>query len=161
MRASRQTPLPADTKAPQVLTRSEIRTLSSLIAARRERNRRFANGAKLFCDPAWDILIDLLDAGMRGRSVSITGTCGASGVPLTTALRYIRLLEQEDLIEREADGEDGRRVFLSLTIRGWAEMRAYAAWLAEAEEKLGMDRPGRTGESAISDLPSVVGRRSI
>lgn len=136
-----------DSYRPDPLTRSEIRTLTSLVAARRERNRRFVNGAKLFCDPAWDMMIDLLDAGMRGRSVSITGACGASGVPPTTALRYVRLLEQEDLIERASDEDDGRRVFLSLTARGWAEMRAYAAWLAKVDTEAD-HRPGTIGDAS-------------
>lgn len=129
MHAIRESRRDAETVPRPPLTRSEIGILSSLVAARRERNRCFANEAKLFSDPAWDILIDLLDAAMRGRPVSITGACGASGVPLTTALRYIRLLEQERLIVREADDADGRRVFLSLTAHGWERMRVYAAWL--------------------------------
>ncbi len=131
----------AETGPRPPLTRSEIGILSSLVAARRERNRRFANGAKLFCDPAWDILIDLLDAGMKGKSVSITGACGASGVPATTALRYIRLLEQQNLIEREVDEDDGRRIFLLITTRGWAEMKAYAAWLTTVSSRHDVDRP--------------------
>lgn len=149
----------AETFPQPPLTRSEISVLSSLVAARRERNRRFANGAKLFCDPAWDIMIDLLDAGMRGRSVSITGACGASGVPSTTALRYVGLLEQEDLIERASDEHDGRRVFLSLTARGWAEMRAYAAWMAkvdtEADERSGTIGDASGGRGRIPIAPSA------
>lgn len=132
--------------------------LASLVAARRERNRRFANAAKLFADPAWDILVDLLDSGMRGIPVSVTGACVASGVPLTTALRYIRLLEQEGLISRGADEDDGRRVFLSITVRGWSEMRAYAAWLSTMAARIGEDHPeiirGARGGAGRTDAPS-------
>lgn len=44
----------------------------------------------LFRDPAWDMLLDLTLAHTECRRVSVTSLCIASGVPPTTALRWIR-----------------------------------------------------------------------
>lgn len=115
------------------LTQTARKVLSRVIDARHERNRRFANRSKLFSDPAWDILLDLLRAELKGTPVSITSACAASGVPHTTALRYVRILEIEDLISRRADAEDGRRAFLTVTPHGWAQVSGYIRWLEERE----------------------------
>lgn len=110
-------------------TLAQREVLVRMIDARHERNRRFANRSKLFSDPAWDILIDLLGAELKAARTSITSACAASRVPHTTALRYIRLLETEGLISRRADAEDGRRMFLTVTPHGWAEVGGYVRWL--------------------------------
>lgn len=69
----------------------------------------------LFGEPAWDLLLDLFIAGEEGKGVSITSACIASGVPSTTALRWIGVLEERGLIARVPDPEDGRRIYVSLT----------------------------------------------
>ncbi len=106
--------------------------LMRLVESRRRRNKAFANRSKLFCDPAWDMLIDLFDAAIKGKPVSITAACAASGVAYTTALRYIRLMELEGLITRRGDVEDGRRAILLIADRGYAKMHSYVRWLENA-----------------------------
>lgn len=66
-------------------------------------------------DPAWSILLDLFEAKMTGKSRAIKSACLASGVPATTALRYLDLLVCEGYVERSFDPADGRRVLVSLT----------------------------------------------
>ena len=87
--------------------------LYDMLAARRARARYFSNG--LFADPAWDILLDLLLSRLSQTRVSVTSVCVASNVPSTTALRWIRLLENEGLVSRRADHLDGRRFYIELT----------------------------------------------
>ena len=79
----------------------------------------------LFGEPAWDILLDLAMHEGQGRQVSITGACIGSGVPLTTALRWITVLDQKGLIARLPDPLDQRRTFVSLTGLGRALLRTY------------------------------------
>jgi DNA-binding MarR family transcriptional regulator len=81
---------------------------------RRLRDRMFAD-PNLFADPAWDILIDLYIASEEGRGISVSSACIASAVPVTTALRWIKILEQGGHISRHEDPSDARRVFMSLT----------------------------------------------
>ena len=80
---------------------------------------------KAFHAPGWDILLDLYAHALEGRRVSITSSCIASGVPPTTALRYLQVLEEAGLIERVDDRVDRRRSFLSLTSETRNLMRQY------------------------------------
>lgn len=112
--------LPSD-KPPNPLrqTREPLpdpRMVRDIIRGRQMRLRFF--GEDLFADPAWDMLLDLTAARAERRRVSITSLCIASGVPTTTALRWIKLLEQSGLVQRIEDETDRRRAFISLTDRG-------------------------------------------
>lgn len=92
------------------------RWVKSIIRARQLRFRYFSSD--LFADPAWDMLLDLTLARAERRRVSVTSLCIASGVPTTTALRWIKLLEQSSLVERVEDETDRRRAFMVLSDRG-------------------------------------------
>ena len=97
--------------------------LRRMLSARRARAAYFPDG--MFADPAWDILLDLLIARLDQARVSITSSCHAANVPQTTALRWIKVLENEDLISRHADRLDGRRMFLELTPKAVLAMKNY------------------------------------
>lgn len=101
--------------------------MNRLIRERRLRARLFGEG--LFADPAWDMLLDLARARIECQGVSVTSLCHASGVPPTTALRWIRLLERRDLIAREHDRQDRRRSFVVLTPGAAEAMERYLAEL--------------------------------
>jgi DNA-binding MarR family transcriptional regulator len=81
--------------------------------------------ARLFAEPAWDMLLELYVAHLLQRRMSITGLCGASRVPATTALRWIDVLQSEDLVLREKDPLDGRRIFVELTVNGSNAIKHY------------------------------------
>lgn len=83
----------------------------------REQRRRHLD-ADLLGEPMWDILLDLYAQEGAGREVSVTSCCLAAGVPATTALRWIGVLENRDLIARRNDHNDGRRHHLYLTTKG-------------------------------------------
>ena len=57
--------------------------------------------------------------------MAVTSACIGSGVPSTTALRWLNVLEARGLVEREEDNADARRSFVRLTPRGQALMREY------------------------------------
>jgi len=87
--------------------------IRAIIRARRLRENYFP--ACLFADPAWDMLLDLMAARLEGSPVAVSSLCIASGVPATTALRWIRTLTERGLLVRVADPRDGRRVFIDLS----------------------------------------------
>ncbi len=91
------------------------------IYAERRRRHKFLP-ADLFGEPTWDIVLDLYIAAREGRRVPTTSSCIGAHVPPTTALRWLRILEQRGLVEREDDGRDGRRTFVCLTGAGLAAM---------------------------------------
>jgi DNA-binding MarR family transcriptional regulator len=84
-----------------------------VLRVRQQRNTIL--GADSFRDPAWDMLLDLYvqDSGATGTMVS--ALCIASGVPQTTALRYIYRLEQLGLVKTTGHPTDQRRTMVSLT----------------------------------------------
>ncbi|MBC9031949.1 MarR family transcriptional regulator [Sphingomonas sp. JC676] len=97
---------------------------------RRKRGDFF--GADLFADPAWEILLDLFAAGIEGRVVSITSACIASGVPTTTALRWITLLVSRGAVCRAPDARDHRRSHLYLSTEAKAVMAEWLRALSQA-----------------------------
>jgi hypothetical protein len=94
--------------------------------------------AKIFKDlrlgePTWDMILELYVAECEGHRVDVSGLCLASGVPPTTALRYVDLLFREGHIAKVDDRDDGRRAFVNMQ----ADMRAAVDdWLDQAEAGL-------------------------
>lgn len=88
------------------------RLVRRIIATRQRRSRYF--DGELFADPAWDMLLDLTAARAEHVRVSVTSLCIASGVPPTTALRWIGQMAKAGLVERIEDDADKRRAFIVL-----------------------------------------------
>jgi hypothetical protein len=96
-----------------------------VIRARRSRARYFAED--LFADPAWDMMLDLLQAEISQLRVPVSSLCIAAAVPATTALRWLKTLVQQGLFVRRADPHDGRRVFVELAPETSQALRRYFA----------------------------------
>lgn len=90
----------------------------------REARGRFFS-ADLWGELGWSILLDLFVQRVRGKAVSITSACIASGGPPTTALRWLHQLEQEGLIYSQACSADARRRYVGLSPSGYESMRRY------------------------------------
>lgn len=103
-----------------------------IIRMRQSRARFF--DAELFGDPAWDILLDLTAARGEGQRVSVTSLCIASGVPATTALRWIGQMVEACLLVRVQDPEDRRRAFIQLSEASADAMARYFAEIGTAAE---------------------------
>ncbi|MFM5918504.1 MAG: MarR family transcriptional regulator [Novosphingobium sp.] len=91
---------------------------------RRQRAKIFQDPA-LFGEPAWDMLLDLYIADLKGKALSVTDACIGSAVPSTTALRWIAIIQEAGLVAREEDPKDARRFYLHLTDKGSSLMQAY------------------------------------
>jgi DNA-binding MarR family transcriptional regulator len=105
-------------------------TVRAVIRARRLRARYFPE--ELFADPAWDMLLDLLQAEIAHLRVPVSSLCIAAAVPATTALRWLKTLVQEGLFVRRADPHDGRRVFVELAPDTSSALRRYFAEVGQA-----------------------------
>lgn len=92
----------------------------------RRRRKEFLP-ADLFGEPAWDIMLDLYVAAKLDKRIAVTSACLGADVPVTTALRWLHLLEVKGLIERYDDDRDQRRTFVRLTTQGYASMTRYFA----------------------------------
>jgi hypothetical protein len=98
-------------------------TVREVIRARRLRARYFPED--LFADPAWDMLLDLLQAEIAQLRVPVSSLCIAAAVPATTALRWLKAMVAQGLFVRRADPHDGRRVFVELAPRASQALRRY------------------------------------
>lgn len=113
-------PLPAGDLPP--LSADVVR---SVIRARRLRARYFRED--LFADPAWDMLLDLLQAEIAQLRVPVSSLCIAAAVPATTALRWLKTMVSQGIFVRRADPHDGRRVFVELAPDASQALRRYFA----------------------------------
>lgn len=82
----------------------------------------------LFANPGLDILLFLFAEGVDGRTVTTNACCAAAGVPRTTALRWVKLLQDRGLIDGSDDVSDRRVTMLALSDRAREIIRA---WLTD------------------------------
>ena len=73
------------------------------------------------------MLLDLTAARAERKPVSVTSLCIASGVPASTALRWIKHMVEMGLFERKEDLADKRRAFIGLSKAGVQAMVRYFA----------------------------------
>ncbi len=115
-------PLPSATLVRQIIAARKLRT-------------RFFDG-DFFADPAWDMLLDLTAARVEHTRVSVTSLCIASGVPPTTALRWIGQMTEAGLFDRVEDDADRRRAFVCLSDKAADGMARYFSELDRDAQKL-------------------------
>jgi hypothetical protein len=70
---------------------------------------------ELFANPALNILLDLYVNRSEGHRVSTSAACTASGVPTTTALRWINALSKRGMVVKHGLPSDKRFTFLELS----------------------------------------------
>lgn len=107
-----------------------VETVRSVIRARRLRARYFPE--ELFADPAWDMLLDLLQAEIAHLRVPVSSLCIAAAVPATTALRWLKTMVARGIFIRRADPHDGRRIFVELAPEASQALRRYFGELGQA-----------------------------
>ena len=94
-----------------------IETMLALAVATIQR-RTFRDAqfrSALFADPAWDMLLDLFAARLKGKRICVSSLCIAARVPPTTALRWIRNMAEHGEIIRRPDPADRRRVYVAIS----------------------------------------------
>ena len=114
---------PADQRSTAALAPLSAETVRNVIRARRLRGRFFSE--ELFADPAWDMLLDLLQAEIAQLRVPVSSLCIAASVPATTALRWLKTLVSQGLFVRRPDPHDGRRVYVELAPDASHALRRY------------------------------------
>lgn len=97
-----------------------IHLAKGLYKSRRRRENYFS--FDIFGEPAWDMLIDMYIQKAGGKKVAVSDACIASSVPPTTGLRWITILEHQNLIVRIQDENDKRRVFLELSDQAYQKI---------------------------------------
>lgn len=93
---------------------------------------------EFFGEPAWDIYLDLYIAAHERRDVSVTSACLATTLPPTTALRWLRLMEDEGIVVRERDERDSRRSNVRLSAEAFTRMKRYFKAIAEDQPAIAL-----------------------
>ena len=68
-----------------------------------------------FGEPAWGILLNLYLSHVEDRPMRITSLCISSGVPPTTALRWIGQMTEAGILNRTVDKLDPRATYIFLS----------------------------------------------
>lgn len=109
---------------PHEPTQEELEAFAaSMMKQRLIRSKFFENRA--LSDTAWDILLDLTIAGLRGERIPASSACASAQVPLSTALRHLNQLVEAGMVKRELDPDDKRRTLLELESHTLELMRRY------------------------------------
>jgi DNA-binding MarR family transcriptional regulator len=98
-------------------------TMLALLRLRRLRAVAFSG--RLFAQPAWDMLLELLECDLWARRTSVSSLYLAAGVPPATALRRLNDMEAAGLVRRTDDPRDRRRQFVELTPGTRAKLTAF------------------------------------
>jgi hypothetical protein len=94
-------------------------------AIRAWRERACYLPGELFFDPAWGMLLELLHAEIGKRQVSLRRLCKASGASSPSAIRWLKVLEDRELVIRQADPLDPGNERLELSPKGSTALRLY------------------------------------
>lgn len=121
-----ETPACPDAQAQAGSDEDLSRLARSIVAARRRLGSHL--DATLFANPGMDILLFLFAEGLNGSTVTTNACCAAAGVPRTTALRWIKLLQDRGLVLGSDDISDRRVTMLALSEAGRTTIRN---WLGE------------------------------
>jgi len=104
----------------------QLASLAKNIRSARDMRRELL-GPDIFGEPAWDILLSLYVASAEEYRMKVSAICNESGVPDTTALRWLDILSQRGLIEKIANPLDARSRYVSLTGEGRRKMEKLLA----------------------------------
>ena len=94
-------------------------------AARRFNRRELFGEFDIFSDPAWDILLELYIADATGSQLYASVVGSEAGIPQSTALRWLAVLEKAGLLRRRHDMFDKRRQWIGLTPRALSLMEKH------------------------------------
>ncbi len=152
-RVRQQFVLPPETQAnPEAIARL-------LYDQRRLRGEAFGIDAKLFSEPAWDLLLDVFIAAGEERVVSVSAAAVGACVPPTTALRCVRVLEERGLVTTRPHPTDGRMKIVRLTPASRDMMRHYLELLRGGVATASVGSP--TASSAASARASATTARTV
>lgn len=102
---------------PNAVSRTE-QQIEWLLRLRRERSEML--GQDLFADPAWDILLQLFAAKLRGRTMKLTDL--VTDAPPTTLARWAAVLEERGLVFGHLDPLIPSDLRIELSARGAVKM---------------------------------------
>jgi DNA-binding MarR family transcriptional regulator len=100
-----------------------VKLAQTIIEARRRRAEIF--NPAMFGEPAWELLLTLFVMDREGPRLTIGRLAQVAGTKLTTALRWLEYLEDQEFVRREQHPNDARTAFIELTDKARNTLRLY------------------------------------
>jgi len=104
--------------------------VTRVIEAWRERTSYLPG--ELLSDPAWGMLLELLQAEVQDRRVSSSRLCKVSAVSATTAVRWLKVLEGQGFVVRRTYPQHPNIEFVELSRKGSSALRRYFHEIVES-----------------------------
>ena len=89
---------------------------------------------ELLSDPAWGMLLELLQAEIQDRRASLQSLCKVSAVPASTGARWLRALERQALVLRWPDPQHPDDEIIALSRKGSSALRRYFHEVVQSPE---------------------------
>lgn len=128
MTPSEQMPQPGGAAPYCVISGGDEHDRLAAIARGEAQSRRRRNSLiryDFFAEPAWDMLLELYIHRHGGQSIGSASLCAATVAGPTTALRWIGLLIDKNLVAWRHPGTGESDVQIALSDRGVEEMERY------------------------------------
>jgi hypothetical protein len=119
-----------------------------IYSARRKRSV-VTEWEELFGEPAWDLILHLFIAAHESRDVSVSSACLGAGVPTTTALRWLNVLEEKGMVLREEDPRDHRRGLVRISTTGSSQVGRYLRQIADGYSAFVLLKPGSKSAASL------------
>lgn len=113
----------------------------AILQLRRYRESLFTWSA--FADPAWDMILELYACHLEGTQIDVKSATVASAVPATTALRHLKMLEENGTLHSATDPNDGRRRHVWLSEEAIASLDTYSQEVQRVLTPLFAGDPGQ------------------
>lgn len=116
----------ADSKSPasedQIIVNEDLDRLDLVDRANeylrwgRLKSKTLDAGNGLFADSCWNMCLDIYICGLKDERVTVSAIAHSSGIPMTTAMRYINVMVEQGLIEKTPNPADNRMIFVSASL---------------------------------------------
>ncbi|HEY9090341.1 helix-turn-helix domain-containing protein [Parasphingorhabdus sp.] len=81
-------------------------------------------GSGLFADSCWNMCLDTYICDLKGKKVTVSSIAHGSGIPMTTAMRYLNVMTEEGMLQKSPNPSDNRMIFLSISASCKAKISA-------------------------------------
>jgi hypothetical protein len=75
-------------------------------------------GNGLFSDGCWNMCLDIYICNLNEQPVTVSSIAHSSGIPMSTAMRYINVMTEQKLLQKNLNPADNRMVFISISADG-------------------------------------------
>ena len=81
----------------------------------RLKSRILDSGNGLFANSCWNMCLDIFICDLKEQRITVSSIAHSSGIPMTTAMRYINVMVEQGLLHKTPNSADNRMIFVSVS----------------------------------------------